>query len=98
MEALQKQLGEETLDKVNEYSKEHNVSFVFENVDMERDPHIIKYPESKVFLLDIVVNDMKFQKLSYEDMCYVADSMNIPHKSLAMRLIHGRSSLTGITM
>ena len=86
MEALQKQLGEETLDKVNEYSKEHNVSFVFENVDMERDPHIIKYPESKVFLLDIVVNDMKFQKLSYEDMCDVADSMNIPHKELGYEI------------
>ena len=86
MEALQKQLGEETLDKVNEYSKEHNVSFVFENVDMERDPHIIKYPESKVFLLDIVVNDMKFQKLSYEDMCDVAESMNIPHKELGYEI------------
>lgn len=86
MEALQKQLGEETLNKVNEYSKEHNVSFVFENVDMERDPHIIKYHESKVFLLDIVVNDMKFQKLSYEDMCSVADSMNIPHKELGYEI------------
>lgn len=86
MEALQKQLGAETLSKVNEYSEEHNVSFVFENVDMERDPHIIKYQESKVFLLDIVVNDMKFQKLSYEDMCSVADSMNIPHKELGYEI------------
>ena len=29
---------------------------------------------------------MKFQKLSYEDMCDVADSMNIPHKELGYEI------------
>ena len=78
--------GDDTFDKINAYCKEHDVSFVFENVDMERDPHIIKYPESRVFLLDIVSNDMKFQKLSFEEMCTVAESLNIPHKELGYEI------------
>lgn len=85
-EALHTQLGDDTLDKINAYCKEHDVSFVFENVDMERDPHIIKYPESRVFLLDIVSNDMKFQKLSFEEMCTVAESLKIPHKELGYEI------------
>lgn len=85
-EALHTQLGDDTFDKINAYCKEHDVSFVFENVDMERDPHIIKYPESRVFLLDIVSNDMKFQKLSFEEMCTVAESLNIPHKELGYEI------------
>lgn len=85
-EALHTQLGDDTLDKINAYCKEHDVSFVFENVDMERDPHIIKYPGSRVFLLDIVSNDMKFQKLSFEEMCTVAESLKIPHKELGYEI------------
>lgn len=85
-EALHTQLGDDTLDKINAYCKSHDVSFVFENVDMERDPHIIKYPESRVFLLDIVSNDMKFQKLSFEEVCAVAESFKIPHKELGYEI------------
>ena len=85
-EALHTQLGDDTLDKINSYCKEHDVSFVFENVDMERDPHIVKYPESRVFLLDIVSNDMRFQKLSFEEMCTVAESLKIPHKELGYEI------------
>ena len=36
------------------YLKAHPVTLVFECVDMEQDPHVIEYPESRVILLDIV--------------------------------------------
>lgn len=39
---------------LNEYLKRKNVTMVFECVDMENDPHIIKYDKSHLFLLDIV--------------------------------------------
>ena len=33
---------------------------------MKNDPHIIEYPESKLYLLDIVYNQMDLKKYGYE--------------------------------
>ena len=52
--------NEETINKMKDYIKEHDVSFVFECCDMEHDPHIIEYPKSKMVLLDVVENKMQF--------------------------------------
>lgn len=72
--------------KMKEYIKEHNVTFVFECVDMENDPHIIEYAESKLFLLDIVYNQMDFAKYEYEEMCHVADQFGLVHKEKAFEI------------
>ena len=53
------------LDELKEYMKHNNVTFVFECVDMENDPHIIKYDKSELFLLDVVKNKLEFEKLPY---------------------------------
>ena len=53
---LYEKVSSENLIKMKEFIKENNVSFVFECVDMKNDPHIIEYPESELFLLDIVRN------------------------------------------
>jgi len=85
-EDLYRILGEDKLDLIRMYSKKHNCSFVFECVDMERDPHIIQYEESGVILLDIVYNEIPFRKLPYEEMRRVAYAFGIPHKELACTL------------
>lgn len=72
-----------SVDAMKEYAKTHNVSFVFECVDMTNDPHIIDYETDQLFLLDIVHNDMEFRKYNYEDMCTVADSLGLQHKEKA---------------
>lgn len=64
----------------------NNVSFVFENVDMERDPHIIDYPESKLILLDIIYNDIEFKKYDYEQMCAIAERFGFECKERACTL------------
>lgn len=63
----------------------HNemVSFVFEVIDKERDPHIIKYKNNECVLLDIINNDIKFNKYPYETMCEVADNIGLKYKYLA---------------
>lgn len=76
----------ENIMKMKEYIKEHNVTFVFECVDMENDPHIIEYPESKLVLLDIVYNQMDFAKYEYEEMCHVADQFGLVHKEKAFEI------------
>lgn len=83
---LQQKLSANTLNAIKVYSKEHNVSFVFECVDMEHDPHIIDYAESQVFLLDIVYNDLAYHKVDFETLCNFADVHGIQHKEKAFVL------------
>ncbi len=66
---LHDKVAAENLRKIKEFTRDNNVSFVFECVDMKHDPHIIEYPQSCLFLLDIVCNDMDFRKYEYEELC-----------------------------
>ena len=79
-------ISEENLEKMKKYIKENDVSFVFECCDMEHDPHIIDYPESKLVLLDIVYNTLDFQKYNYEDMAYVGRDLGLTIKKQAYEL------------
>lgn len=74
------------IEVMKEYAKEHNVSFVFECVDIKNDPHIIEYPESQLFLLDIVYNQMDFAKYEYDDICVFADKFGLMHKEKAFEI------------
>lgn len=85
-EMVRKKVTPEHLEKMKRYCKENEVSFVFECVDMENDPHIIEYPESRLFLLDIVYNKMEFEKYGYEDMCHVAGQLGLEPKERAAEL------------
>ncbi len=80
-------VSSENILKMKEFIKANDVSFVFECVDMKHDPHIIKYPESELFLLDIVRNDMTFSKFSYEEMVDVANQFELVHKEKAFEIV-----------
>ena len=80
---LYKIYEEETINKMKEYIKENNVSFIFECCDTENDPHIIEYPESKVVLLDIVKNQIEFEKLPYDELVSIANNMKFVVKEKA---------------
>ena len=79
-------LPEETLSKMKTYAKEHNATFVFECVDMKNDPHVIDYPEDALFLLDVVFNEIDFNKLKYDDLCTLANDFGLRVKELAYRI------------
>lgn len=85
-EILFEKIDKSTLDNMKSYIKDNSVSFVFECVDMKHDPHIIDYPESQFFLLDIVYNTVDFKKCEYEEMCHIADSFGLPHKEKAFEI------------
>lgn len=85
-EAIYNQITEENREKMKQYAKDNNVSFVFENVDMKNDPHIIEYPESKLYLLDIVYNQMDFAKYDYETMCDIAHQFRLTPKEKAFEI------------
>lgn len=83
---LYEKVSSENLIKMKEYIKDNNVSFVFECVDMKNDPHIIEYPESNLFLLDIVRNDMEFSKYEYDQMVDIANQFGLTHKEKAFEI------------
>lgn len=83
---LYENIAKENLDKIKEYIKVHNVSFVFECVDMIHDPHVIEYPESSLYLLDIIYNDMEFKKYDFDDVCYLANQFGLIHKEKAYEI------------
>ncbi len=83
---ISKKISSESIERMKQISKEENVSFVFECVDMENDPHVIEYEESNLILLDIVYNDLDFRRKSFEEMCEIANSLGIRHKELAFKI------------
>ena len=85
-EMLYEKFSSENIEKMKEFIKEHNVSFVFECVDMKNDPHIIEYPNSELFLLDIVNNDMDFSKYEYDTMVDIANQFGITPKEKAFEI------------
>lgn len=85
-EMLYEKVSSENIQKMKEFIKEHNVSFVFECVDMKNDPHIIEYPNSELFLLDIVQNDMDFSKYEYDTMVDIANQFGLNPKEKAFEI------------
>lgn len=85
-EMLYEKISAENIQEMKKYIKEHNVSFVFECVDMKNDPHIIEYPNSELFLLDIVQNDMNFSKYEYDTMVDVANQFGLTPKEKAFEI------------
>lgn len=80
---LYEKIPESTLEAIKKYVKENDVSFVFECVDMKNDPHIIDYTDSRLYLLDIVYNDMEYHKYNFEQLCVVANQFGLTHKEKA---------------
>lgn len=82
-ELFLKKTTAETRENMIEYIKEHDVTFLFEVVDIEYDPHIIDYDESEIYLIDIVKNDLQFSKLNYYELFAIASLFSLKCKKLA---------------
>ena len=71
------------LEKIKQYLKENNVSMVFEVIDIVNDPHIIKYNESQIVLLDVIKNSLEFSKLDHDELQKVGAKFEFKVKELA---------------
>lgn len=78
------------------FIREKDVSFVFECVDREQDPHIIEYPENRLVLLDIVRNTLEYKKYGYEEMCAIAAELGLTPKKKAYEFLDWQEFSTGI--
>lgn len=82
-EMITDRLSSEQRKRLKDCCEKTNVSFVFEVVNTERDPHIIEYDEPKLFLLAVVKNAIKFEQLPYEDLIMIAESIGVKAKEQA---------------
>lgn len=85
-EMLYEKVSTENIQEMKKYIKEHNVSFIFECVDMKNDPHIIEYQNSELFLLDIVQNNINFSKYEYDTMVDIAHQFGLTPKEKAFEI------------
>ena len=68
------------VDNFNRYLAENNYSAIFEVIDTLHDPHIIEYPQSELYLLDIVKNDFNDIFLTYDELVKVAERFGLKAK------------------
>lgn len=71
---------DETRQKILDYLKSNDVTFVFEVCDQKHDPHIIKYDYSKVVLLDVIENNIEFQKYEYSKLQEIGQQFGLTIK------------------
>lgn len=75
-----------TPDALKKYLQSTNSTLVFECVDMEHDPHIIKYESSHLFLLDVVKNQLEFKKLPYSELLELGNEYGFEVKTKAFKI------------
>lgn len=61
-------------------------SLVFECIDIENDPHIIKYDSSKIVLLDVICNTLDYMSFEYDALKEVANFIGCPVKQKCYEL------------
>ncbi len=66
-EMIDERLTEEDQSELAEWLYTNNYTAVFEVIDPEFDPHIVKYHYSKLVLLDIISNEIEFKPVSDYD-------------------------------
>ena len=75
----QGQMIQELKNKLNPLLDE-GYSYVFECIDKDNDPHIIKYDKNKIVLLEVFKNQLKEEHLNWFELGNVEKKLGIPLK------------------
>lgn len=84
---VEEKISSDNREKIKQYCKTNNVTFVFECVDIVHDPHIIEYSESNLYLLAIVKNEMNFEQYDYSTLLNIANEFNLTPKEKAREIV-----------
>lgn len=77
---LEAQVGSSTMSAMANYLYRSNQSAIFEVIDPENDPHIVKYNRKKVVLLALVENEIEFKQRPYSEVKWFADLIRVKPK------------------
>jgi tRNA splicing ligase len=76
LEMLLKQTRQELIDKLNPLLEE-GYSYVFECIDKDNDPHIIKYDMNKIILLEVFKNQLEEKHVSYDELFNISCDLQV---------------------
>lgn len=79
-EYMESHYSTKELRDIKAYIRDNDVTFVFEVILPEKDPHIIEYKEDEVILLDIIYNTMNFRHIEYEKLKVIGECFNMKVK------------------
>lgn len=82
-EMIDSKMTPEAKETMKKICKDNDITLVFESVDMKNDPHIIDYPESKLFLLDAIPNDINFSHWDYDKLVELSKILGLEVKTKA---------------
>lgn len=69
-------------EQLKQYVQDENVSLIFEVIEVDKDPHIIRYPASKVILLDVIPNTFDEKPSDMATVQAVGEKFGFEHKEL----------------
>lgn len=79
-EYMESHYSTEELRDIKAYIRDNNVTFVFEVILPEKNPHIIEYKKDNVILLDIIYNTMNFKHIEYEKLKVIGECFDMEVK------------------
>lgn len=74
--------NEEQIEAIKDRFRKENITMVFEVIDPINDPHIIKYENQDLILLDMIYNTIEFKKVKYDHLKAFGERNNIKVKEL----------------
>jgi predicted kinase len=77
---VQDEINKLDQEKLKEIIKKFGVTLIFEVINKDKDPHIIKYPTNKIVLLDAKVNNFNEEYLSYNVLKYISETLGVELK------------------
>lgn len=78
--------SESQIDAIKDRLTKEDITMIFEVIDPFHDPHIIKYDDTKLVLLDMVYNKIDFSKVKYEHLLAFGERNGIEVKQLAYKV------------
>lgn len=72
-----KTFNEQYLFRIKNIVRDFECSLVFEVIEPNLDPHLIKYDKPKIILLDMIRRSMNFEKLDYIQLKLLANKLNV---------------------
>lgn len=80
-------VGANGIDKIKKYVKDNKCTLALEVCDKINDPHIIEYPDSDVYLLAIINNDIIYRDKDYSVVVDVAKELGLNYKKKVATLL-----------
>lgn len=71
------------IEELKQLMKDENLCFIFEVIDIENDPHIIKYDENQIILLAALKRSDTFNELTLEELQNIGSKFGWKTKELA---------------